>query len=114
MARVEKLVQIERVKPRTGDLPACCCAPTVKEARLQGLTGARGARVAYERRFHPTRQRIASRQATDTIVLFDPATHELMPSSSDRILLLDDEAYLVSTYDVILLPSDFTHSGGGS
>jgi hypothetical protein len=49
---------------------------------------------------------------SDTIVLFDPATYELMPSSSDTLVLRDDEAYVVSTYEVILLPNDFTQAGG--
>jgi hypothetical protein len=38
--------------------------------------------------------------------------YEVSPPNSDTFLLLEDRAYVVSTYDVILLPGDFTQPGG--
>lgn len=47
----------------------------------------------------------------DAIVLMDEGylvvpIYEL-PAGTDTMVLIDDERYLISTYDVILLPSDF-------
>jgi hypothetical protein len=50
-------------------------------------------------------------EQSDALVLLDDGASDtfvvLSGGNSDRLLLLDDSAYIVSMYDVILLPGDF-------